>query len=734
MAWEIIQNNYIGRPSFDDRYDISNVNNIFFRTINSYPIPPSYTFFWYRERFGPTFWPTWDLDHIAWIKRPWIRPSYNVSWNFESIEKWWDFLIAYEQTASNRFQLHWACNAMVTLSDRCEPINNIPCSVDRKELSIDIDSEEVGFNSEYTNPCSFKWFVKIQGPKWRPTKVWNDWVIENLSIWWVIIPTFRSASLWSVASQWDIIYIYGSDNQNNVIGQYRYWWWTVVDDNNLQAIWVSGPWIINNSSALQQWAKQTWLKYAIYREEWQILAMVANDSIMLIHDISCSTWKVYASFLYWSETRNPITSLVNYQWALVAISNWYALIGGEWQNFWVFSTPLKMDGSYTRAKIIRDYIFLAWPNEIWLLYKTWLTSGWLPLYNTYLLSSKIWYLDVDTFEEYFWEMYLWANDWDIYTVWWTPLVFWWREVTGFDPDIKVISNLFYNSEWKTVDIMSGDRAYLRAYQWYIATHIIRGSSTEILYYHINKKFRFQVNYCNHKIINKINGILYWDWIYCEYDWYKDITVWWQEKEIKQLFQWMFGDQSHTYIKTIDSIKFQIWHQTLVSDDTYLFTETSCWWETFPHVYNNFKDQKYIEMLNKVNTLWNNKISLIEESCIKDMYGRTQEEYSATKWLEEFCSYNNNTGWPIPYCSESLEDDKDIQDVNYNEWDLKYKNKVSKMGNIQITITNDFEWEYYNFELIAWWDDRIEMLWYSYIFQQPDNERNNAVNSLWDSLS
>ena len=497
---------------------------------------------------------------------------------------------------------------------------------------------------------------------------------------------------------------------------------------------MSAPWIVYNWSALQLGAKQTWLNYAIYKDEGEILAMVANDSIMLIHDINCSDGKIYASFLYWSETKNPITSLVNYQWALVAISNWYALIGWEWQNFWVFSTPIRMDGRYTRGKIIRDYVFLAGPNEIWLLYKTWLTSWGIPLYNVYSLSNKIWYLDIDTFEEHFGEMYLWANDGDIYTVWRTPLVFAGREVIWFDPDIKVISNMFYNTEWKTVDIMSWDRAYLRSYQWYIATHIVRWWRTEILYYHVNKKFRFQINYCNHKIINKINGILYWDGIYCEYDWYKDITVSWNEKEVKQLFQWMFWDQSNTYIKVLDSIKLQLWYETVVSDNTYLYTETNCWWDCFPHVYNNFKDQRYLELLNKVKTKWNNNVSLIEESCIKDIYWHIQQEYSTTKWLESFCNYNNNTWGAVPYCIESVEDDKDIKDVNYNEWDLKYKNKVSKMGNIQITLTNDFQWEYYAFELVAWWEDVIEMLGYSFIFEQPDNVRNNVLNSLWDSLS
>ena len=502
----------------------------------------------------------------------------------------------------------------------------------------------------------------------------------------------------------------------------------------MQAIWVSAPWIVYNWSALQDWAKQSWLKYAIYKDEWEILAMVANNSIMMIHDINCSNSNIYASFLYGSETENPITSLVNYQGALVAISNWYALIGWEWQNFWVFSTPIKMPWLYTHAKIIKDYIFLASASKIWLLYKTWLTSWWLPLYNVYNLSEKIWYLDIDTFEEHFGEMYLWANDGDIYTVWWTPLIFAGREVIGFDVDIKAISNMFYNSEWKTVDIMSWDRAYLRSYQWYIAAHIVRWSATEIFYYHINKKFWFQINYCNHKITNKINGILYGDGIYCEYDWYQDITVTWNEIEIKQLFQWIFWDQSNTYIKTLDSIKLQLWYETVVSDKTYLSTETICGWECFPHIYNNFKDQKYLELLNKVKTRGNNNISLIEETCIKEIYWRTQEEYYTTKGLESFCSYENNTWITVPYCSTSEEDLKDIKDVNYNEWDLMYKNKVAKMGNIQITLTNDFQWEYYTFELIAWWDDKIEMLWYSFIFQQPDNVRNNVWNSLWDSLS
>ena len=139
-------------------------------------------------------------------------------------------------------------------------------------------------------------------------------------------------------------------------------------------------------------------------------------------------------------------------------------------------------------------------------------------------------------------------------------------------------------------------------------------------------------------------------------------------------------------------------------------------------------------MNKVKTKWNNNVSLIEESCIKDIYWHIQQEYSTTKWLESFCNYNNNTWGAVPYCIESVEDDKDIKDVNYNEWDLKYKNKVSKMGNIQITLTNDFQWEYYAFELVAWWEDVIEMLGYSFIFEQPDNVRNNVLNSLWDSLS
>lgn len=782
----------------------SNVNLTYHKLINTRPIKMPQLNTWFETNFSQIEREKWDKSYFWVTKRKWfIKVN---QWLNEAAWEWlwweYDYIITDQQIVNwERFLM--VCD--ITFTKMCilhsQKWNNIDCMPQPQNIenaSWDVEWQSYSWwtwRPFVTTPCSYHRFQKIPtlqtnsevwniGSAYIWTVVWNWWwtqsvlfsedrtIIDNLSTWkyvqlywswedtdivvWQALQVWRFdwKNWWYNMWYWSWIWVTQErseevyDEEWNVIWTLNFQWPVnchIYDDVKL---WIAFAW----SRTLSSWDERYW----IWERDW---------------------WR----FVFQYQTRlnnTQITSLTeDFDWLVYTTDKWVLNFmrphNSELQTLWwtIYSTH-QMYWNWDLAKACWDYIFLFWPDTMWIAYKNWTDERWDYRWNIQVLDRNLWYWNKDSVLVFNEELYMIDNkkrfvklDLEATTDSYYRVHF---KLKATDMSLHWI-----NTDLRNLDRNRWEKVFLckDAYRIYI---IINDS------YDTND-WEDENEVTNTKILVYEDELKYWHWWYmCWLDirWYHDWTWYWRwlfsneweydcdltkydlnliseknrEKyklKFKQIISMTFWDTSWFTWKEVLWIKAAIWYHSKISENTIFKFRADWWWysTTFKMI-NLHKTSAYIKAINKLRESWTTNMEDLETIyrampiwiwiyswnwvwLIKDKYRTPKTEF------EQFCDYEPTMTYKTDTCCDakpaSEEDgngctmkapDADAQ--NFGSDRFQYHYNIAKYSTIPIGVWQ--QWQNFYFELIANEYDSIEFLWFMIWWMFMDNNFDSIANA------
>ena len=756
----------------------SNVNLTYHKLINTRPIKMPQLNTWFETPFTQSYNEKWDKSYFWIKKREWFQRCLELDeivrthlWitNYiitdHQIVDWQRFImicdIEYKEMIILRSKVWRYIDCKPTPVDSCywdyEPVTNNQSWVPR-------------FN---TTPCSYHKFQKI------PTLQSDEKrTIRNMYIWTVVMNWWTTTAvlfnedrkLWEWLKVWDFIQVYNSEDSDIVLWQalqlwkfdskhwwYNMWYWSwiwITDekqdkiyDENWNEIWVLNyQWPIEIS--IFEWAKP-WIAFA-----WEWWRNWDNWIFQY-------TW-FWFQFVKQTNLNNTyITSVTDDSWWLVYTTDkWYVYFMrphiNTWQSLWwtIYSSNY-MYHWWDLAKWCWDYVFLFWPDSMWIAYKNWTDERWDYRWNVQMLDRNLWYFNKDSVLVYNEELYMIDNK---------------KRFVKLDLEATTDSYYRVHFKLKTTDMsLHWINTDLRNISRDLTQHVslnkddfriyiiindspdhddlwIEPFNTKVLVYEDELKYRHWRYMCwlDIRYFNEWQWL--WRWLFLNqwtYDWSELSPT-----PFKQIISMTFWDTSWFTWKEVLWIKAAIWYHSKISHDTSFKFRADGWWYSITiKMWDLHETTSYIKTINELHNSWKtdlNDAQTLQHAMpigiwvyswnwvwlIKDVYRTNTNEF------DQFCKYEPTMTYKIDTCC----DDKPASEADGNGCTMKapdpdaqnfwsdrfqYHYNLAKYSTIKFNVWQ--QWQNFYLELIANNYDEIEFCWFMIWRMFMDNNFDSVAN-------
>ena len=777
----------------------SNVNLTYHKLINTRPIKMPQLNTWFETPFTQAYNEKWDKSYFWIKKREWFYSCDN--WLEKLLRdqfyaKWVpsDYIITDHQIVEwRRFVM--ACNTTfeymcVATMEPWDVIDCIPQPQDVCKWTWKLQSMSEGWASPifYTTPCAYHKFQKINTLQSTEANT-----LHNIYIWTVVMKWWSTTAvlfnkdrkLISWLTVWKFVQLYKSDNNNDIVvwqslqvwefdaknWWYNMWFWSwiwVTDQNQeplydeqWNEIWVLNfQWTVDAN--VYDWSKP-WI--AFYWE-WTSTRVWSSERNWVYE------WD-WNRFMFYQQTalnHAAITSMTeDYDWLVYTTDRWHVYFmrphSDAFQSLWgtIYSSN-KLYENWDLAKWCWDYVFLFWPESMWIAYKNWTDERWDYRWNIQILDRSLWYWSKDSVLVYDEELYMIDNkkrfvklDLEATTDSYYRVHF---KLKATDMSLHWINTDLRNlsrERWDEVSLCKDD------YRIYIIINDSRDTrdwkevyNTKILVYEDELKYRHWWYLCNIDIRWFYDKQWTWRWLYInewnedEYAKYYDYDKWYAISEkwpFKQIISMTFWDTSWFTWKEVCWIKAAIWYHSRITHNTIFKFRADWWWYSQTIKMNTLETSAYIKAINKLRESGKTDLEDLQTIyrampigiwiyswnwvwLIEDVYRDAETEFDL------YCNYEPTKTYKKQNCCDAKPASEpsdngctmkapDADKENFGSDRLQYHYNIAKYSTIPIDIWK--QWQNFYLELIANDYDEIEFLWFMIWWTFMDNNFDSLAN-------
>lgn len=751
----------------------SNVNLSYHKLINTRPIKLPFMNTWFETPFSQSYAEKWDKSYFAIRKREWFKKCDILDWFIRDTIKEIEWQSADTDYFITDHQIiDWIRFLMVI---------NIPMTkmyIFYQKPWIHVNCQLTPQNvcqwsweflqKYYTTPCSYHKFQKITTLQSNETRLVNWFYIWNIVVdWWattaVLFNESRTAIEW--IKTWDFIQVQSSLDWDVVVWQalqvwqfdaehwwYNMWYWS----------WI---WIIDkNTEEIKddKWEK-IWDLWYMWQIDWQLYDW-AKLWIAFAWLDQNDNWYIYewdwVKFAKLRQTQLPnanITSLTeDMDWLIFTTDKWVINFlrqhSDAWQsNWWTIYSTNPLYWWWDVAKSCWDYVFLFWPNTMWIAYKNWTDDHWDFRWNVQILDRNMWYFSKDSILVF--------NEW-LYMVD--------NKKRFVKLDVEVTTDSYYRPSFKlqvtdmSLHWINTDLRNLDAERWdrvalckdTVRIYIIIQDSmdsnddwhevvnTKILVYEDELKYRHRWYLCNVDIRWYHWWEWFWRWLWLT-EWDKD-----NWKFFKQIISLTFWDTSWFTRKELLWIKAAVWYHSKISKNTVLSIRTDWWWFSKTIKMDTLHKVSYIQAINALSWSWKTDIDNLQTLyrampigiwiyawnwvwLIKDIYRTARKEF------DSYCNYEDvDPAYYINTCCDPKPGSEpsdngctmkapDADKENFRSDRFQYHYNVAKFATLPIDVWQ--QWQNFYIELVANNWDSIEFLWFMIWRMFMDNNFDSIAN-------
>lgn len=755
----------------------SNVNLTYHKLINTRPVKMPQMNTWFETMFTQAYNEKWDKSYFWIKKREWFQRCEEIEneiWFYKNmiitdhqVVNWRRFLMV----CNNKFSSFKVYTSHVWRNVNCIPFPQDVCLWDREDT----------WYTYKTTPCAYHKFQKI-------TTLQSDeeFKIKHLRIWKVVYDSWATVSIlfnedresieWLIP--WKFIQLYYADEEweswnDTVVWQalqlwefdaenwwYNMWYWewiwiTDKQQEDLYDKYWNKIWVINYQSEIEVLVydkAELWITFYWWRatkDQWWVWEW---------------NWHWFTFTYQTNLSHSNITSLTeDFDWLVYTTDKWLLNFmrphTNTWQSLWwtIYSTH-NMYGNWDLAKSCWDYVFLFWPDTMWIAYKNWTDERWDYRWNIQVLDRNMWYRSKDSVLIYNEELYMIDNkkrfvklDLEATTDSYYRVHF---KLVATDMSLHWI-----NTDLRNLDREQWDKAIL-CKEWtriYIIIHDSRDvrdissedyvMNTKILVYEDELKYRHWRYVCWADIRWIHWWVWFWRWIWLnqwDYDWTPD-----NKMPFKQIISMTFWDTSWLTWKELAWIKMAIWYHSKISSDTIFSLRSDWWWYSQTIKMNTLHNTSYVRAINELRESWKTNMNNIEMLyrwmpiwiwlysgnwvwLIEDEYRTIKKEF------DQYCDYEDPVTYYINKCCDpkpaSEPDDngctiKPPKANAQNFWSdrLQYHFNIAKYWTLIFKTWQ--QWQNFYFELIANNYDEIEFLWFMIWWMFMDNSFDAICNTV-----
>ena len=752
----------------------SNVNLTYHKLINTEPVKMPQMNTGFETNFSQAKLEKWDKSYFWIRKRKWFQKCEEIESEIGNPN---NRIITDHQVVNGRRFLMTCDNNFTTLRIyTSEAWANIDCIPTPQDIcNWDWDS----LWSYKTTPCAYHKFQKIttlqsdEEEKLRHINVWtviyNDWTTTS-----ILFKTNREAIDWLIP--WKFVQLYYADEEwaswNDTVVWQALQVWNFDAKNWWYNMWY-GSWIWITDKQQMDLFDEYWNKIWIINYQSEIDVLVYDRAELWIAfywwKASKDQWWIWEwnwhwfTFMYQTNLSHAnVTSLTeDFDWLVYTTDRWTLNFmrphTNTWQSLWwtIYSTH-NMYWWRDLAKSCWDYVFLFWPDTIWIAYKNWTDDRWDYRWNIQILDRNMWYRSKDSVLVYNEEMYMIDNkkrfvklDLEATTDSYYRVHF---KLQATDMSLHWI-----NTDLRNLDRSQWDKAIL-CKEWtriYIIIHDSRNYkdsnnevyNTKILVYEDELKYRHRRYLCWIDIRWIHWWVWFWRWIWLnqwDYDWTES-----DKKPFKEIISMSFWDTSWFTRKEVLWIKAAIWYHSKISKDTIFKFRADWWWFSTTIKMNKFDETvNYINIINELRDSWKTDMNKVEALMrwmpiwiwmyswewvwlIKDQYRTQKTEF------EQYCNYEPT----MTYRTDTCCDPKPASEPDGNECTMKapepdeqnfwsdrfqYHYNIAKYSTMKFNIWQ--QWQNFFFELIANNYDEIEFCWFMIWWMFMDNNFDSLANT------
>lgn len=762
----------------------SNVNLTYHKLINTRPIKMPQMNTWFETPFTQAYNEKWDKSYFWIKKREWFQRcdefedliehnllTRNYIITDHIIIDWIRFFMICDITYSNMIIIkskqwrkvdcmfrpedpcYWEYEVVTFWQSAIPRFKTTPCSYHKFQKIPTLQSDEMKYKSSL-----YIWTVTMNW--WTTTSVLfnkDRKIIEWLTTW--IFAQAANANNPDIVV-WQALQVWNFDAENWRYNMW-YWNWVWVTDEKKEPIYDidwNEIWTLN-----YQWPVTVYLFDWV--KPWFAFAWIRDVTTI-------SNW-IFQYCWYWLQfiqqtkiNSTEITSLTeDLDWLVYTTNRWYVYFmrphTNSWQSLWwtIYSTNY-MCHWWDLAKWCWDYVFLFWPDSMWIAYKNWTDERWDFIWNIQMLDRNLWYFNKDSVLVYNEELYmidnkkrfikldlqattdsyyrvhfkLQATDMSLHrintdlrniNVWWT------QHVSLNKDDFRIY--IIINDSYDTYDSA-----------WY---HNKEKLNTKILVYEDELKYWHRRYLCWLDIRWFSEWQWIWRWLFINkwtYDYMDDDPI-----PIKQVISMTFWDTSWFTWKEVLWIKAAIWYHSKISEDTIFKFRADWWWYSVTiKMLDLQKSVSYIKTIDELRNSWKTDLEDLQTLyrampigiwiyswnwvwLIKDI------ERSDNKEFDIFCNYEPTMYYDLKdQCCVA----KPASEVSDNECTMKapdadkqnfwsdrfqYHYNVAKYCTIPFKIWQ--QWQNFYFELIANNYDEIEFCWFMIWWMFMDNNFDSISN-------
>lgn len=753
----------------------SNVNLTYHKLINTRPIKMPQLNTWFETPFTQAYNEKWDKSYF-WIKKRewfkicthldtilkkyyWLQDWYIIADHV--IVEWQRFITVLnpEKTIMYVFKQEWWWYAW------CTKIPDAICSWDWQRVRIRYRWEWSSYYFD-TTPCAYHKILKVNTLQWyeKPSSykkyyIWNyittGWATtavlysENMEDTWISI--WRRAQVSDAANTdivvWQALQVWKFDAE-----QWRYNMWY-------------GSWIWVTDEFSRPVYDSDWNEIWTLNYQWPITLAIYDNvkpwiAVMWIDWDTAWVWEYdWERFNVCHQTElnwRTITSITEDSWWVVYSTSEWVLnfmrpYSDVWQNLsWTIYSTHQMHADWDLIKSIWDYVFLIWPNSMWIAYKNWTDERWDYRWEVQTLSQDLWYYSQTSVLVFNEELYMVDNkkrfikiDLEATTDSYYRVHF---KLQTTDMSLHWINTDLRNlckECWDIVALCKDD------YRIYIIIQDNPNASwdeyvnTKILVYEDELKYRHWRYLCWVDIRYFSEWQRIWKWLWLN-EWEED-----NWHPFKQIISMTFWDTSWFTWKEILWIKAAIWYHSKISENTiFKFRADGWWYSTTFKMTDIHKTSNYIKAINSLRESWKTNMDDLQELyrampigiwiyswnwvwLIEDKYRTPQTEF------DQFCNYEPTTTYKIDTCCDDKPASEadgngctmkspDADKENFGSDRLQYHYNVAKYSTIKINVWQ--QWQNFYFELIANEYDSIEFCWFMIWWMFMDNNFDSIANT------
>lgn len=766
----------------------SNVNLTYHKLINTVPIKMPQMNTWFETPFSQVDREKGDKSYFWITKRKWFV---NCAVDFhEKLWRalWWNYIVTDHQIIEwKRFVM--ACNAEYTKmcimylpawnNIECEPQPDDICKANWEPKWQ--SQSWADYRSFRTTPCAWHRFQKI--PTLQVDDPDNQMMLSWVYIWSVVWNSWTQTSVLFTDDRkfidwlhlWQYVQLYSSSEDNDVVlwqalqvWQFdtKYWWynmwyweWVWVTDLRKETIYDEDwneIWTLNYQWPVNAYTYD-WIKM------WIAFAWTRTTSSW---DERSGIWEwdwIRFVFQYQTKLNNvQITSLTeDFDWLVYTTDRWVLNFMRPhdwvmWTLWWTIYSSHQLYWNWDLAKACWDYIFLFWPDTMWIAYKNWTDERWDYRWNIQVLDRNLWYWNKDSVLVYNEEMYMIDNkkrfvklDLEATTDSYYRVHF---KLTATDMSLHWINTDLRNldkRQWQKVALCKdATRIYIIINDSYdtmdttIEYEESEQENTKILVYEDELKYRHWRYMCNVDIRWFHDWQWYWRWLF-KNEWDLDLSL-----PFKQIISMTFWDTSWFTWKEVLWIKAAIWYHSKISENTiFKFRADGWWFSTTFKMTNLHETSGYIRAINTLRESWKTNMDNLQEIyrampiwiwvysgngiwLIEDKYRTITSEFN------QFCNYEPTLIYKKDTCCDakpaSEADDNGCtmkapaaDQENFGSDRFQYHYNIAKYSTIPIGVWQ--QWQNFYFELIANEFDSIEFCWFMIWWMFMDNTFDSIAN-------